>query len=326
MTLPVAWERRRSRSAPTAAVAIGAAGQRSGSSARWSLRRAPPAVFAIASSGYPRQRPAAGHRRGVLLRRGGHGSRSTTRSSARLPGRRAARDGGICLAGHCPVPAAARPRRPRPERRAPGAAGAERAAAVAANRARAAGGLDSFLRDRIEGMAAAAAAGREQVFDLIRPRRTARSPLSRPAGGPPCPSCGTWSARCGKSPSPSRSRCSRSWPALLELATSADARLQVEGSRARCRAASSCPGTGSSSTCWRPCRTPRRPASTYSCGSPPMRLSCGSPGRSPGRLIRPRPSPWSGSAPRCWAARCGSRARPARCDALVQLPLTPRHA
>jgi signal transduction histidine kinase len=101
--------------------------------------------------------------------------------------------------------------------------------AVAADRARVAGGLDSFLRDRITKMAAAAAAGREMVFSdpaaadgaFAAVETSGRATLSQMREV-----VGTLRQESPTEPQPVLAQLGN----LLERATSADARLQVEGS------------------------------------------------------------------------------------------------
>ena len=101
--------------------------------------------------------------------------------------------------------------------------------AVAADRARVAGGLDSFLRDRIIAIAAAAAAGREKVFSdpaaadgaFAAVETSGRATLSQMREV-----VGTLRQESLTEPQPVLAQLGN----LLERATSADARLQVEGS------------------------------------------------------------------------------------------------
>ena len=101
--------------------------------------------------------------------------------------------------------------------------------AVAADRARVAGGLDSFLQDRITTMAAAAAAGREQVFSdpaaadgaFAAVETSGRATLSQMREV-----VGALRDESATAPQPVLAQLG----SLLERATSADARLRVEGS------------------------------------------------------------------------------------------------
>ena len=101
--------------------------------------------------------------------------------------------------------------------------------AVAADRARVAGGLDSFLRDRIIAIAAAAAAGREKVFSdpaaadgaFAAVETSGRATVSQLREV-----VGTLRQESLTEPQPVLAQLGN----LLERATSADARLQVEGS------------------------------------------------------------------------------------------------
>ena len=165
MTLPVAWERR-APAAAAAAVAIGATVNELLIGPLVRCGAALPAVFAIAFFAGTR----CGGRRlavGLAFCLGAVVTQSFFDPQlgpaflvAGLPV-----TAGFCLAGQLVRSrghAAAALRDRNAELRAQREQTAQ--LAVAADRARVAGGLDSFLRDRITTMAAAAAAGREQVF------------------------------------------------------------------------------------------------------------------------------------------------------------------
>ncbi len=105
---------------------------------------------------------------------------------------------------------------------------------MAADRARVAGGLDSFLRDRITNMASAAAAGREVVFSdpaaadsaFAIVETSGRATLSQMREV-----VGALRQESLTEPQPVLAQLGN----LLDRATSADARLQVEGAvRAHC--------------------------------------------------------------------------------------------
>ena len=315
MTLPVAWERR-APVAAAAAVAVGAVVNELLIGPLVRCGAALPAVFAIAFFvGTRLHRPAAGHRPGVLPRRRSRRSRSSTRSSALpswSPGCPWWRDSAPPGSWSGPAARAAAALR---DRNAELREQREQTAqlAVAADRARVAGGLDSFLRDRITAMAAAAAAGREQVFSdpaaadgafaaVETSGRATLSQMREVVGALRDESAHRAAAGAGAARQPAGAGHQRRRPApgRGQPARAARRRGAVRLPDRRAPAG-------------RPAGRARRPASTCSCGSPPMRWSCEVAGPVAGRLIRRRRSPWSASGPRCWAGRCGSRpGRPVR--------------
>ncbi len=230
MTLPVAWERR-APVAAAAAVAIGAAVNELLIGPLVRCGAALPAVFAIAFFVGTR---CSGRRLAIGL--GFCLGAVTTQAFfdpqlgpaflvAGLPVAAA-----FCLAGRLVrsrSAAAAALRQRNAELRAQREQTAQ--LAVAADRARVAGGLDSFLRDRITNMASAAAAGREMVFSDPAAADSAFATVEisgRATLAQMREVVGTLRQESLTEPQPVLAQLGN----LLERATSADARLQVEGS------------------------------------------------------------------------------------------------
>ena len=187
--------------------------------------------------------------------------------------------------------------------------------AVAADRARVAGGSRRVPAgpDHHDGRRrrSRARAGHQRTRPAaqgaLRRRREQRA-------GHPVADAGGGGHAAGGSGSPRRSRCSPSSAACWSAPPAPTPGCGSRAARGRCPAGVELSATGSWSTCWPPWRTHRRPASTYSCGSAPMRLSWTWPGQrgqhaDPVAAFAGR----AGAGRAAAAGRCGSRpARPLR--------------
>lgn len=197
--------------------------------------------------------------------------------------------------------------------------------AVAADRARVAGGLDSFLRDRIEGMAAAAAAGREQVFTdpaaadgaFAAVETSGRATLSQLRDV-----VGTLREESLTEPQPVLAQLA----GLLERATSADARLQVEGSPRALPGGVELSGYRIVEHLLAALQDAPQARIDVLVRFTPDALEL----RVAGPVTREADPATAFALVRQRAALLGGTLRvesqAGRCDALVQLPLTPRHA